>query len=96
MRIPLNFPEPTSQKCHGIWLFFHSPPNPPKISIPIQKYDYQIEADYTEEQNDFYADISVLLPVSPLYYDRPLSGGRKGGCELGPRPYFEKLWRKIF
>ena len=30
------------------------------------------------------------MPVSPLYYDRPLSGGRKGGCELGPRPYFEK------
>ena len=69
---------------------------PPKNSISIQKYDYQIQADYTEEQNDFYADISVLLPVSPLYYDRPLSGGRKGGCELGPRPYFKKLWRKFF
>ena len=26
----------------------------------------------------------------------PYFGGRKGGCELGPRPYFEKLWRKIF
>ena len=43
-----------------------------------------------------FADISVLLPVSPLYYDRPLSGGRKGGCELGPRPYFEKPWRNLF
>ena len=95
MRIPLNFPELISQKPHGIWTFFHYPPNPPKNCIPVQKYDYQIQADYTEEQNDFYADISVLLPVSPLYYDRPLSGGRKGRCELGPRPYFEKLWRKI-
>lgn len=42
-----------------------------------------------------HVTIPALLPVSPLYYDRLLSGGRKGGCELGPRPCFEKLWRKI-
>ena len=58
--------------------------------------EYQIQADFVEEQKNICANISVLLPVSPLYYDRPHSGGRKGGCELGPRPYFEKLWMKIF
>jgi len=58
---------------------FHVAPVAPKCSIPTLQ---------NRELNP------VLLPVSPLYYDRPHSGGRKGGCELGPRPYFEKLWRK--
>ena len=51
--------------------------------------------DSVEERNIFRTYISVLLPVSPLYYDRPLLGGRKGGCELGPRPYFEKTMEEI-
>ena len=56
---------------------------------------YNVFADTVRKRKMiFFADISVLLPVSPLYYDRPLSGGRKGRCGQGPHPYFEKLWRK--
>ena len=33
----------------------------------------------------------ALLPVSPLYYDRPLSGGRKGRCGQGPHPFIKKI-----
>jgi len=70
---------------------------PRKNQYPYSsKTAYQIQADFVEARESFYADFSSLLPVSPLYYDRPLSGGRKGGCGLGPHPYFEKLWRKIF
>ena len=29
------------------------------------------------------------MPVSPLYYDRPLSGGRKGRCGQGPHPFIK-------
>ena len=37
----------------------------------------------------------ALLPVSPLYYDRPHWGGRKGGSELGPHPFIKKDRRKL-
>ena len=51
---------------------------PQKMQYPYSaKTAYQIQADYIEEQNDFYADISVLLPVSPLYYARPHSAAAK-------------------
>jgi len=41
------------------------------------KKQYQIQAYSVEERNSFRAYISVLLPVSPLYYDRPHSGAAK-------------------
>ena len=36
MRNSLNFPEPTSQKPHGIWTFFHYPPIPRKTAYPFK------------------------------------------------------------
>ncbi|WP_092976606.1 hypothetical protein [Ruminococcus sp. YE282] len=64
-----------SEKLMNSAIRFRVAPVAPKFSIPTLQ---------NRELNP------VLLPVSPLYYDRPHSGGRKGGCELGPRPYFEK------
>ncbi len=72
------------EKLMNSALSFIVAPVAPKFSIPI----------FQNRKTTFTNP--TLLPVSPLYYDRPLLGGRKGGCELGPRPYFEKLWRKIF
>ena len=31
------------------------------------------------------------MPVSPLYYDRLLSGGRKGRCGQGPHPFIKRM-----
>ena len=31
------------------------------------------------------------MPVSPLYYDRPHSGGRKGRSGQGPHPFIKRM-----
>ena len=71
-------------------------PVAPKISIPIlQKRNIKFKRILSKiikipalEITGTHLDLSALLPVSPLYYARRYFGGREGGCELGPRPYY--------
>ena len=58
---------------------------PRKTQYPYStKPAYQIQADFVEARESFYADFSSLLPVSPSYYDRRFPAAAKADAGKAP------------
>jgi len=60
---------------------------PRKNQYPYSsKTAYQIQADFVEARESFYADFSSLLQVSPSYYDRRFPAAAKADAGKARTP----------